>query len=398
MMEVNLFLPEKIVPFIATPKKFNTARGGRGSAKSHSVARILAVEASGEKHRYLCTREYQNSIKDSVHRLICDIIKELGLQKFFQIRQDSIRSSVGSEFIFKGLHNNIREIKSTEGIDRCWVEEAEGVSQSSWDILIPTIRKGNPRFYVVFNPEDENSPTFKMFIKSPMPDSQEIEMNFQDNPWFPQTLRDQMEYDKRVDYEKYEHVWLGKPKKYAHALIFKGKFRSEYFETPPGVQFYYGADWGFSNDPTCLVRMWIRDRKLYIDWEAYAIGIELDDLPEFFSRVPESQRWQIMGDNARPETISHMCRHGYHVEGVEKGKGSVEDGIEFIRSFEEIIIHTRCPNTLSDFNNYKWKVDRLTGLILPVPADGSDHAPDAVRYAVEKIMKNKSSIFSALGD
>ena len=395
--ELELQIPHKFEPIVASPRRYNVTHGGRGSAKSQTVARLFISEGAFERHLYLCTREMQNSIKDSVHRLLVDIIYELKLQDRFVITKDSIRSCVGSEFIFKGLHHNINEIKSTEGVDRCWVEEAERVSQESWDILVPTIRKEGSRFYITFNPESEHSATYTKFIKTFPPDSHVIEMNFCDNPWFPKVLRDEMEYDKRVDFEKYEHVWMGKPRRYAQNLIFKGKFRVEAFDTPEDVEFKFGADWGFSNDPSCLIRMFIRDRKLYIDYEAYQVGVEIEELPRFFEQVPGSREWLILADNARPETISFMAGKGFSIRGVEKGKGSVDDGIEFLRSFEEIIIHARCPNTYRDFDNYRWRVDRITGQVLPKPEDGSDHSPDACRYALEDWMKQRKSIFSVLG-
>ena len=386
-------MPWKARQTLSRPSRYKVLHGGRGSGKSYAFANALIAKSLTGRYRLLCGRELQTSIRDSVHRLLCDRIVSMRLEPLFDIKKDSIYTKYGSEFLFKGLKNNIQEIKSLEGIDFCWIEEAERVSEDSWQTLIPTIRKPNSEIWASFNPESEDSATYLRFIKNPPPDCRRAELLFEDNLLFPQVLRLEMEYDKRIDYEKYEHVWLGKPKRYAHALIFKGKFRVEDFETPPDVQFYFGADWGFSNDPTCLVRMWIRDRKLYIDYEAYAIGVEIDDLPRFFASVPESTKWEILGDNARPETISHLNRHGYHVRAVEKGKGSVEDGIEYIRSFEEIVIHTRCPHTYLDFNNYKWKTDRLTNAVLPIPADGSDHAPDASRYGLENYVKLKNSIF-----
>lgn len=416
--EIVFRIPEKILPIITNPRRYNILHGGRGSAKSHSVAEIFLQEACRERHRYLCTRELQNSIKDSVHRLLTDKIYELGLQRYFLIQKDLILSTCGSEFLFKGLRHSISEIKSTEGIDRVWVEEAEVVSKDSWEVLIPTVRKRGSRFYISFNPEDAKSATYTKFVRvqladgsyvdNPMPDSHVIELNYVDNPWFDDTeLRKEMEYDLRVDPEKHAHVWLGKTKKYAHALIFKGKFIKEEFDTPSGSQFYYGCDFGFSNDPTCLLRMFIRDRKLYVDQEVYGIGIELDELHRLFWTVPGLEKgWKIVGDSSRPDTISFLARPYKHKDGIiyppfniigaDKGKGSVEDGIQFLKGFEQIVIHTRCPKTYDDFNNYKWKTDRVTNEVMPIPADGSDHAPDAIRYALEKYMRANLSIYDVL--
>ena len=389
-------LPAKIVPIIFGQGRYKVLRGGRGSGKSWSFARALICRAARERLRILCTREMQNSIKDSVYRLLLDQIADLHYEKFFIIQKDGIRSIAGSEFLFKGLHHNISEIKSTEGIDLCWVEEAERVSEDSWTVLIPTIRKEKSEIWISFNPELENSATYTRFVKTPPPDFLSAAVTFEDNYWFPEVLRKEMEYDKKVDYEKYEHVWLGKPKKYAHALIFKGKFRVEEFETPEDTQFYLGADFGFASDPTILIRCWIKDNKLYIDYEAFGHGVEINELPTLFDKIPDVRIWKIYGDSARPETCSYLRNQGFCIEPVKKWQGSVEEGIQFIRSFEEVVIHTRCPHTYSDFNNYKWKTDKITNEVLPIPADGSDHAPDACRYALEPYIKNKVSCFDVL--
>ena len=384
--------------------RYKDLRGGRGSAKSHSVAEILVAKTNVEKKRVLCTRENQNSIAESVHRLLCDKIWKLGVQNRFRITDHRITGASGSEFIFKGMRHNIQEIKSLEGVDICWAEEAAKISANSWDNLIPTIRKPGSEIWLTWNPDLETDETYRRFIENPPDDCVSVEMNFMDNPFFYETaLPLEMEYDKRVDFEKYEHIWLGKTKKYANALIFRGKFRVATFDTPPDARFFFGADFGFSVDPSCLVRMFMIDRTLYIDYESYGYGVELDQLHEFFSKVPGSQKWKITADSARPDTISFLTRpftdkkgvtwSGYNIVGAEKGKGSVEDGIQFLRGFEEIVIHTRCPFTARDFGNYKWKVDKNNMEILPEPAEGSDHAPDASRYGLETYIKRKVTLF-----
>lgn len=363
--------------------------GGRGGGKSFAFADGLISKAVFEPLRILCTREMQNSIRDSVHRLLTDRIHALQLDAFFVIERESIRSRVGSEFIFKGLRHNISEIKSTEGIDICWVEEAEKVSKDSWDILIPTIRKKGSEIWVSFNPENEKSATYQKFVKNPPPDCLSAFINYTDNKFFPDVLRQELEYDKRVDFEKYRHVWGGEIKRYADSLIFLNKFRVEDFETPEGVTLLFGADFGFSQDPSVLGRMFIKDKKLFIDYEAYGHGVEIEELPAFYDSVPESRRWKIIADSERPDTISFLRQKGFIIEGAKKGKGSIEDGIQFLRAFEEIIIHPRCKHALDNFSNYKWKQDRITNEILPIPAEGSDHWPDAARYALEDYMKSR---------
>ena len=403
---MNIPVPSKIMPMLAATNRYQVLHGGRGGAKSHSFAKKAVVEAAFRPLRFLCTREMQNSIRDSVHRLLVGQIYELGFESFFDIQKDSITSTAGAEFIFRGLRHNINEIRSMEGLDRVWCEEAEAISQNSWDILDPTVRKPGSQIWVSFNPEDENSPTYQQFVVKPLPDTLTIEVNYNDNPWFPEVLRRQMEYCKRTDPDKYLWIWKGKPRKFGSASIFKDKIEVEPFEAPDDARFYYGADFGYAQDPSVLVRMHIRDRKLWIDYEAYGVGIELEEMHRFFGSVPGSHRWKITADSARPETISFLSRpfndkfgqdhDPFNIEGAEKGKGSVEDGLEFLKSFEKIVIHPRCTGTIGDFKSYRWKTDRITGDILPIPIDSSNHSPDACRYALESSMKGGATIWDVL--
>jgi phage terminase large subunit len=386
---VETYLPQKAIDVLEVPNcRYRCLYGGRGSGKSTAFATYLIFKALSNI-RILCCREIQNSIRDSVHRLLTDRINELGLSDYFIITQDSIKSRYGAEIIFRGLKNNVSEVKSLEGIKIAWIEEAEKVSEESWQVLVPTIREENSEIWVSFNPESEESPTYKRFVVSRRDDSAVGFLNWQDNEYFPEVLRKEMEYDRRVDYEKYLHVWEGQVKRYGQACIFGGKVRVEEFETPEGVQLYFGADWGFSVDPTVLGRMWIKENKLFIDYEFYAVGVEINELERAFDSVPGSRKWKITGDSERPDTISHMRNKGFNIVGAKKGKGSVEDGIQFLRGFEEIIIHPRCRGAVDNFNNYKWKQDKITQAILPIPAEGSDHWPDAARYALEDYIKAK---------
>jgi phage terminase large subunit len=383
-------MPDKARYVLGTPgKRYRVLYGGRGAGKSFAFANALIGYALSDK-RILCTREVQNSIRDSVHRLLCDRITELGLEDYFIITQDSIKSIYGAEITFRGLHgNSVSEIKSMEGLALVWCEESERITQSSWDILIPTIRKEESEIWISFNPENENSATYQRFIKNPPPSCISALLTYEDNACFSEVLRREMEYDKRIDYEKFLHVWGGQVKRYGAACILANKYRVEAFETPADAEFKFGADWGFSNDPVVLGRMFIKDKRLYIDYEFYAVGIEINELEAAFDTVPESRKWQIIADSERPDTISFMRQKGFNIVGAEKGKGSVEDGIQFLRGFEEIIIHPRCKGAIDNFSNYKWKQDKITNEILPIPAEGSDHWPDCARYALEKLMKSK---------
>lgn len=392
----NVELPEKLLFFLSKKARYKIAYGGRGSGKSWAAARCLIVLAMQSKIRVLCTRQLQTSIANSVHKLLSDSIQELGLSDNFEITRDQIRCKNGSEFFFKGIQNNINEIKSIEGINYCWVEEAQSVSENSWEVLIPTIRKENSEIWVTFNPDREEDATYQRFVINPPPDTISRLVNYSENPWFPDVLRKEMEYCKEVDYGKYEHIWLGKTVIDTDAQIYHGKFELKEFKTPDDAIFYYGADWGFANDPTAVVRCFIKDQCLYIDYESGGVGVEFEELPALFKKIPEINKWEIRCDSARPETISYMSRQGFRTVACPKWSGSVEDGIEYIRSFRRIYIHPRCKHTYEEFKFYSYKQDKNTGDILPVVLDKDNHYCDALRYALNPYIQKNVSILSVL--
>lgn len=687
---MTIELPEKLLFFLTDKKRYKVAYGGRGSAKSWTVARCLILNAIKSKVRILCTRQLQTSIKDSVHKLLCDSINDLKLNEYFNITRDSITCINGSEFIFKGLQNQTNEIKSMEGINFCWCEEAQSISEDSWQILIPTIRKEGSEIWITFNPDREEDATYQRFVKNTPPDSIIELVNYYDNPWFPDVLRKEMEYCKEVDFGKYEHVWLGKTVIDTDAQIYHGKFEMLDFETPENTTFYYGADWGFAClvgntlvqtdkgeipikdikigdkvltregykkvlfsqskgekevfaldcgygysiivtgdhriytkdgwkrvdelneyeticvtklnlmgkfikdirrvntlitsitrqeknigyiteiygntitgkflkamiftiltgmhltmnlktlcallkantqkfitkinsalflknlqrrtdiqkrigqkeeknhykqhkkdvenvksvekntpllmftknivhqiaekgqiaekvkknifvkfaentflhhltttekhalksvhikrqlltekeevfditvengeffangllvhncDPTALIRCFIKEQCLYIDYESGGIGVEFEELPALFDAIPDVRKYEIRSDSARPETISYMTRQGFKTTACPKWKGSVEDGIEYIRSFRRIYVHPRCKHTYEEFKFYSYKQDKNTGDILPIVLDKDNHYLDALRYALNPYIQKNISILDVL--
>ncbi|EGT4310389.1 PBSX family phage terminase large subunit [Cronobacter sakazakii] len=392
--EKKLSFAPKFKPLFK-PIRYKVFRGGRGGAKSWGIARALVIMAASKKLRILCTREVQNSIKDSVHKLLKDQIEMLGLNPWFRITNEMITSACGSEFLFKGLRFDPLGIKSTEGVDICWVEEAQSVSADSWDILIPTIRKEGSEIWVSFNPGEETDPTYQRFVVNPPDNCVTVEVNYYDNPYLPDTLRKEMEYCKRIDYEAYEHIWLGKPKSISEAVIFKRRYKVEAFPDDLWQQadrLFFGADFGFANDPSTLIRMFMLENKLYIEYEAYGVGVELDEMPQFYDSIPEARRWPIKADNARPETISHIARKGFSIDAAAKWKGSVEDGIAYLKGFEEIITHERCKHTADEFRLYSYKVDKKTNEILPVIVDAHNHCIDAIRYGLDGYITSSDSL------
>lgn len=341
--------------------------------------------------RILCGREIQNTIKDSVKQLLDDLIKEYEFDDFFTSTQTEIRGVNGSNFIFSGLQHNPAKIKSMEGVDIVWLEEADSISQETLDLLIPTIRKEGSELWFSYNPRDINAPVHQMFVVKGRPDAYVKKVNYYDNPWFPDVLRKEMEYDKAHDPGKYQHIWLGEPVKHSEALVFYGKWRiDDTFRAPKDTIFYYGADWGFSTDPAVLIRMYCDHDKriLYVDHEVYGVGVEIDDLPEFFDNVPGSRKWIITADSQRPDTISYIRRQGFRIRGAIKGKGSIVEGTEFLRSYT-IVVNSRCKNVIYELGAHSYKVDKLTNDILPILEDKNNHCIDAMRYALEKITRKK---------
>ena len=374
------------------PSRYKIYYGGRGGAKSFSFATALIARAYSEPLRILCTREFQSSIADSVHRLLADRINDLGLSPYFNVTNVNITSNAGALFIFKGLRHSIQEIKSTEGIDICWVEEAQAISESSWEILIPTIRKETEdtasEIWISFNPNEETDPTYQRFVVKTPPGNILEKVGWQDNPYFPKVLDDERRYMLSIDPEAYQHVWEGFCKRLSDAIIFRKRVEVRTFDEPTeGTQFYYGADWGFSQDPSVAVRCWVKDDCLYVDQEEYGVGVEIDDLPELFGTVPGIRDWDVKADCSRPETISHMARRGFKISPAPKWPGCVEDGITVMKGFKKIIVHERCRHTAEEFGLYSYKTDRLTEEVLPIIIDKHNHCIDAIRYAIGGIIR-----------
>lgn len=370
------------------PWRYKVLYGGRGAARSWSVARALLLRGAQEPIRVLCARELQKSIRDSVHRLLSDQIGLMGLP--YEVLQQEIRHKNGTLFIFEGLRHNITKIKSIEGVDVCWVEEAERVSEASWNVLIPTIRKAGSEIWITFNPDLDTDPTYRRFVLNPPPGSWVLKVSCDDNPWLPDELKAERDYLYSVDPDAAAHVWGGNTRQATDAQILKDKWVVEEFEPEEGWDGpYHGSDFGFAQHPTTLVRVWINGRRLMIEREAYKIGLELDDTTAHWKRhVPGSQDHVVRADSARPESISYLRRHGYpRITGVSKWPGSVEDGIAHLRQYEQIVIHPRCKHAAAEARLYSYKVDERTGDVLPVVVDAHNHIWDAVRYALAPLIR-----------
>lgn len=384
-MKLEIETPAWAEPLLE-PARYKGAHGGRGSGKSHFFGELAIEEHILNPNKMtVCIREVQKSIKMSVKRLLELKIEELGVQNYFEVQETVIKSRIGSgQIIFQGMQNHTADsIKSLEGFDCAWFEEAQNASQRSLDLLRPTIRKPGSELWFSWNPFEPSDPIEVLLRgESQPPGSVIVEVNYDDNPWFPDVLREEMEYDKRRDPDKWLHVWRGGYVNNREARVFKN-WRVEEFDAPEEAMFRFGADWGFAVDPTVLVRLYVIGRTIYIDHEAYQVGCEILDTPDLFGTIPESERWPIIADSARPETISHMKKNGYpKIMAATKGKGSIEDGVEFLKSYD-IVVHPRCVHTIDELTSYSYKVDPMTNLVTPKLEDKKNHVIDAIRYACE---------------
>lgn len=372
------------------PARYKGAYGGRGSGKSHLFAEML-IEAHlmDPNEASVCVREVQKSLDQSVKRLLEEKIEAMNAGAYFEVQDAKIKShgidGQGSGLIiFQGLQNHTADsIKSLQGYHRAWVEEAQSLSQRSLDLLRPTIRAPGSELWFTWNPSKDTDPVDTLLRgANPPPSAVVIPVNWEDNPWFPDVLREEMEYDRARDPDKYAHVWLGEYVRNSESRIFKN-WRIEEFTAPPDATHRLGADWGFAVDPSVLVRCHIVGRRLYVDYEAYQIGCEITALPDLFMSVPDAEKWPITADSARPETISHMRQHGFpKIHAAVKGPRSLEDGVEWLKSFD-IIVHPRCRHTIDELTLYSYKTDPLTSKVLPLFDDKHNHVIDALRYACE---------------
>ena len=386
---LQLKTPEWALPLLEA-SRYKGAWGGRGSGKSHMFAEMMLEEhIMNQSQSSVCVREIQKSLNQSVKRLLEMKIQEMNAGAYFEVQDAVIKSKkADGRIIFQGMQNHTADsIKSLEGYDRAWVEEAQSLSQTSLDLLRPTIRKPGSELWFTWNPRQASDPV-DLLLRGPTPpkDANVIKVNYADNPWFPSVLKDEMEYDKRRDPNKYQHVWRGEYLQNSESRVFRN-WRIEDFDAPADAIHRLGADWGFSVDPTTLVRCHIIGRTLYIDFEAYMVGCEIVNTPELFMQVPEAEKWPIVADSARPETISHMRRNGFpKIMTAVKGPKSVEEGIEFLKNYT-IVVHPRCTHTIDELTLYSYKTDPLTGKILPVLEDKKNHVIDALRYACEAVRR-----------
>lgn len=389
--------PRVFAPLLQ-PARYKGAWGGRASGKSHFFAEMMVERALMEPgFRGAAIREIQKSTKLSVKQLIEDKIRKLGVSSRFEIRETEIRTPGDGLIIFQGMQDHTADsIKSLEGFDVAWCEEAQSLSDRSVKILRPTFRKPGSELWFSWNPENPEAPVDKLLRGKEHDDGWQVvvEANWRDNPWFGEEMEKERQRDLARDPDTYGWIWEGEYLVISDAQIFRNRVSVEPFETPVEVdRFFFGADWGFAMDPTALIRCFIRDECLYIDHEAGQASVEIDEIgAKVFDKVPGSRDWPIKADSARPETISYMRRQGYAIDAAEKWPGSVEDGIAHLKGFKRIVVHPRCENTAREFRLYRYKVDKLTGDVLPIIVDKNNHWLDALRYSLDGYIQRRGGM------
>lgn len=393
MTEIKVNLPPIFKP-IVKPSRYKVLYGGRGSAKSWTVARVLVLMAYQRPIRVLCARELQNSIKDSVHRIIVDQIIDMGLSSYFDIGQAYIRGVNGSEFSFEGLRHNVTKIKSYEGVDYAWVEEAQVVSKSSWEVLIPTIRKENSEIWLTFNPELEDDETYQRFVISTPPNCIRIEANWQDNPWFPKVLDEERLYLKAKDPDAYLNIWEGRCRQALEGSLYANELRQAQEENRitkvpvdrlRPVDTFWDLGWA---DCTSI-------------WFVQCIGLELR-IVDFLQNSLQPIQWYVSelqkkgyvyGRDFLPhDATAKQLGTGKSIEETLRSLGrnvtivpklSVKDGIQAARTiFPSCWFDAdRCADGINALRRYRYEMNKETGQFSKEPLhDEYSHAADAFRY------------------
>jgi len=396
-------LPPKLIPVFQGRSRYRGCHGGRGSAKTRSFALMTAIDGfrlgrAGISGMMLCAREHLNSLDESSMEEVKQAINSVPwLAAYYELGEKYIRSRDGRiKYGFTGLRHNLDGVKSKARILRAWVDEAENVSEAAWRKLIPTVRDQaadggwQSEIWLTWNPESPTSATNQRFRVNVPDDAKIVELNWQDNPWFPDVLNAERLEDLVKRPDTYDHIWEGKYLVITDAQVFRGLFEVDEFAI--GANFdgpYHGLDFGFSQDPTAAVQCYIQGKTLYIRREAVKKKLELDATPQFLAdRIPQICLHKIRADSARPESISYLKNHGMPgVLAAKKGPGSVEDGVAFIKSFDRVVIHPDCPEVAREFRTYSYRVDRLSGDVLPDLLDTDNHCIDAIRYALEPMIR-----------
>jgi phage terminase large subunit len=355
--------------------------GGRFSLKSHTVARYLLIKARQGKIRVGCFREFQNSIAESSHQLLADLIKQYKLTDFEVTNNGIINRITGSDFIFKGLWHNEQSIKSIEGIDIAWVEEAQTITKGSIEVLTPTVRKKGSRIIYTYNRLLEDDPVHQRLVIEGRPNTLIINVNYDiaiKYGMMPEVIKQEMEDDKLRRPSLFKHKWLGEPSSTERKIYKDWQIIDE---IPHEAKLErYGLDYGYSNDPTAIVAVYKYNGGYIWDEIVYKKGLSNKQIADVLLNLPEAL---VVPDSAEPKSNDELIAYGISVLPAQKGKGSVNQGIQVVQA-QRISVTRRSQNIVKEYQNYLWEVDK-NDKVINTPEGGFEHSLDAGRYAMETL-------------
>lgn len=383
MESKTISLPSEFKPLFDRTWREAAIYGGRFSLKSHSVARFLLIRARQAKTRVACFREFQNSISESSHQLLADLIRHYDLTDFEVTNNSIVNTLNGSDFLFKGLWHNEQTIKSIEGIDIAWVEEAQTVSSASLETLTPTIRKEGSQIVYTYNRLMEDDPVHQRLVLEGRPNTLIINVNYDialKYGMMPDSVRLEMEDDKARRPSLYKHKWLGEPNS-LEQRIYRDWAVIE--DVPHEARLErYGVDFGWHPDPAAIVAVYYFNGGYVLDEVACQLEMSNREMAETLKNLP---RALIIADSAEPKSISEIRQYGLNVTPTLKGPDSVRHGIKAVQD-QRISVTKRSGNLLKEYRNYIWATDK-DGHILPgTPEGGNDHCLDAARYAINSLV------------
>jgi len=355
--------------------------GGRFSLKSHTVARTLLIKARQNKIRIACFREFQNSISESSHQLLADLINLYELTDF-EVTDKSIVNTVnGSDFLFKGLHRNEQSIKSIEGINIAWVEEAQTVSKASLEVLTPTIREKGSQIIYTYNRLLELDPIHERLVIEGRPNTLIINVNYDiaiKYGMMPEVVRQEVEDDKVNRPALYKHKWLGEPNNVEGRIYQDWQIIDD---IPHEARLWRrGLDFGYAVDPTVLEDIYEYNGGYIIDEQLYQKGLSNKSIADYINN--QRDECLVIADSAEPKSIDEISSYGVNIVGAAKGKGSVSQGIQVVAD-QKISITRKSNKTITAYQNYMWGINKRTNDRMPVPDDSIhewSNPMDAIRY------------------
>jgi phage terminase large subunit len=378
-------LGQKFIDTLFAEARHKALYGGRGSAKSWSVATYLPIRASQLRKRIVCARQFQNSIRDSSKELIEKRIRALGMSNQFTVTDRYItHDGTQSQFIFVGLERNVESIRSLEGADIVWIEEARTISSKSMEILLPTVRAAKSELIWTWNPVNPTDPVDQYFRKGkPPPRSIVTRVSFRDNPFFENTeMPNEMQVLKEGNHVRYMHVWEGDYDISYETKVFTN-VKVGRPDLPANTPAFYGMDFGFGSDPSFVVKVYVLHEKKQVYIARESCGrVSMDHLPYMIRQVTREDGDLIKADSSQPGTIDFLQSRGINAVPAKKGPGSVKSGILWLQGME-IFIDPSCEKMQEEAHLYSWMTDKLTNQALSTPVDAFNHGWDAVRYATE---------------